>query len=696
MKKFTLAALLLLVAWGTQAQNLIYSTVFPAGDAPSGWSQEILGFEAETDWYFGDTYMPGAGNFSAPAAIFNDDISFDDNSHVRLISPAFDTSGYETLTLSFDYSLSKTSDNLGTLGVEVYNGTTWQQILFVTAHTPPVNSGDLDMTQYKNAQFKVRFVYNDQFSSNSWGAGMTNFVLEGTYDVVPNDLIQNAFALTCGQSIPGTTVTATAETGLPVCNTVDGNTIGVWYKFSDLMNQSTVTASLCESGTTFDSRLSVFKGPLTALTCVTANDNTCGNLSSVTFAYDGYSDYYLLVSGEGTTTGAFTIEASCTPIPPPNDEIANAYDVDTFTPPYTDHAVQFTNATAESQAFDYEVNGCDGGQLPYVWYKFTALGDGTAQVTLPTPSPGGLNLIHFYSAPNESATVPDLDWVNQASNACNVFDDARIIDVTAGTTYYVAITLEGGNSDVAFEIIYLSLCTTPPVPTAVAQAFCTGATVANLVAIGTEGNQVNWYATEGGEALAETALLTSGTYYVTQSIEVCESDAVAVVITVNEVPAAPGEDATQNFTPGQTVADLEVVAITGATLNWYTLSGNSEYVSIPATTPLVNGTTYYVTQTTNGCESAYFGITASQVASTGSFAFSNLKVYPNPANSVITVANNTAISQIAVTNLLGQTVLKQTATANNVQVDLSALAAGTYILQVQAEAATANVKIVKQ
>lgn len=95
MKKKLLVMVLSLLSVGAFAQdNLIYTTIFPSGDAPFGWSTQIMGFEAETDWYFGDTYLPGAGNFSAPAAIFNDDISFDETSHVRLISPAFDVSGY--------------------------------------------------------------------------------------------------------------------------------------------------------------------------------------------------------------------------------------------------------------------------------------------------------------------------------------------------------------------------------------------------------------------------------------------------------------------------------------------------------------------------------------------------------------------------------------------------------------------------
>jgi|GEM_PF-1630836 len=702
MKKITLAVCMLFFALGAVAQNnLIYSTTFPAGDAPFGWSTQILAFEGETDWYFGDTYLPGSTFFSAPAAMFNDDISFDEHSNVRLISPSLDVSGYETVNLSFEYGLSR-ADNSGTLNIEVFNGTSWTQIMFVNTNVPPQSTGDLDMTQYKNSQFQVRYTYDDQFG-NSWGAGITNFKVEGTYDVIPNDLIENAFALSCGQTSVGTTVTSTAKTGLPVCNGVDGNTHGVWYKFSDVMNQSEVTLSLCDSGTDFDSRVSVFKGATDALTCVTANDDSCGTLSSVTFDYDGFSDYYVLVSGAGDTTGAFTIAASCTPTAPPNDEIANAYDVDSFPQPYTDHAVQFTYATPESQAFDYEVNGCDGGGMPYVWYKFTATANGTAHVVLPTPSPGGLNIIHFYSAPNENATVPDIDWVNQASNACNAMDDDRQIDITEGTTYYVAITLEGGNSDVAFTITYTAPCVTPDAPTGEdEQSFTAGETVTDLEVDAIDGATLKWYIkNDADEYIAITAdavLEDATTYYVTQTVGECESTYFSIAVTYLTpciTPDAPTGEDEQSFTTGDTVADLEVNVIDGTTLKWYVKNDADEYVAITDDAVLENGMTYYVTQTVGECESSYFPITVNQIAGLNNANYTNLKVYPNPVNNVVTIANGTAISKVTVTNMLGQTVITRSTDAAEVQLDLSGLQQGTYVLQLEAEGSSASVKIVK-
>ena len=69
-----------------------------------------------------------------------------------------------------------------------------------------------------------------------------------------------------------------------------------------------------------------------------------------------------------------------------------------------------------------------------------------------------------------------------------------------------------------------------PAPAAQSQTFCANATVANLVATGTS---LNWYAAAtGATALDSTAILTTGTYYVSQTIGTCESIKTAVEITI--------------------------------------------------------------------------------------------------------------------------------------------------------------------
>lgn len=69
-----------------------------------------------------------------------------------------------------------------------------------------------------------------------------------------------------------------------------------------------------------------------------------------------------------------------------------------------------------------------------------------------------------------------------------------------------------------------------PIPTTSAQDFCSGATVANLVATGTA---LQWYAAStGGNALLSTDVLATGTYYVSQTLSTIESDRTPVAVTV--------------------------------------------------------------------------------------------------------------------------------------------------------------------
>ncbi|TRW22660.1 hypothetical protein FMM05_17430, partial [Flavobacterium zepuense] len=145
------------------------------------------------------------------------------------------------------------------------------------------------------------------------------------------------------------------------------------------------------------------------------------------------------------------------------------------------------------------------------------------------------------------------------------------------TTYYYRVKALNSNcvSDyVTGSFTTLDGCTTPAVPTAVAQTLCTGATVASLVATGVTGATIKWYANEtGGDVLAGTTVLTAGTYYVSQSVDVCESARVAVVVTLNTT-AAPTA-AAQTFCAGATVADLDATTLTGATVTWSATEGGA-------------------------------------------------------------------------------------------------------------------------
>jgi uncharacterized protein (TIGR02145 family) len=118
----------------------------------------------------------------------------------------------------------------------------------------------------------------------------------------------------------------------------------------------------------------------------------------------------------------------------------------------------------------------------------------------------------------------------------------------------------------------INLAATPP-PIEQPQTFCTSATVANLTA---EGTDVKWYASANEvAALPTTTALTTGTYYVSQTIGTCES-----IRTVVEVTILP--QVTPTFTQiastcsGSTLTALPTISNNGITGTWSPALNNNQ------------------------------------------------------------------------------------------------------------------------
>ncbi len=160
---------------------------FEGSSVPAGWSTQIIG--GTWDWTFGSGVMPGASNpnFPTNAAIFSDAAAgFGDGNNVAsLFSPVYDLSESTSAEISFDYSLGDFAGD-GLLRVEVYDGADWQEVFLADgSDIPPTNSGVLDMMAFANADFQVRFTYDDEDSGWNWGAGVDNFTLTASNPVTP-------------------------------------------------------------------------------------------------------------------------------------------------------------------------------------------------------------------------------------------------------------------------------------------------------------------------------------------------------------------------------------------------------------------------------------------------------------------------------------------------------------------------------
>jgi hypothetical protein len=133
-----------------------------------------------------------------------------------------------------------------------------------------------------------------------------------TTPVPANNDCANAIAVTCGQSVNGTTLGATNAGAPGFCGTSLGTAPGVWYTLAGQTGNTTV--SLC--GSSFDTKIGVFTGSCGNFTCVAGNDDSCGAQSSVTFPSTDGTTYYIYVTGFSSGAGAFSMSTTCVAPPP--------------------------------------------------------------------------------------------------------------------------------------------------------------------------------------------------------------------------------------------------------------------------------------------------------------------------------------------------------------------------------------------
>jgi len=187
-----------------------------------------------------------------------------------------------------------------------------------------------------------------------------------------------------------------------------------------------------------------------------------------------------------------------------------------------------------------------------------------------------------------TAAGTNLQWFTTATGETTL----NPTDALATGTYYVSQTVDGCESDLV--PVSVTVNAIPNAPEAAPQAVCNEGLVSQLAANGTD---LQWYtAATGGDALAPGDELATATYYVSQTVNGCESTRTAVQITVNSV-GAPDALNIQTFCNGATVEELDAV---GTAVLWYTSAEGGTALN-PA--DAVSDGVYYASQTIEGCES---------------------------------------------------------------------------------------------
>ncbi|GEM_PF-538523 len=178
----------------------------------------------------------------------------------------------------------------------------------------------------------------------------------------------------------------------------------------------------------------------------------------------------------------------------------------------------------------------------------------------------------------------------------------------------------------------------------------------------------------------------------TGDISTCESELTEVVVTVNPTPDAPLAVGDFYFEDGDTLSDLEDSLDFEGDLTWYADEDLTN--ELPNTTLIVDETTYWVTQTVNGCESEALEVFAEQLSITD-FNNATFAVYPNPVKDVLNIAGKKSIDSVEIYDLAGRKLMNINQVQNN-QVDFRSFGQGAYLVRITTGKEVQVIKVIKK
>ncbi len=261
-----------------------------------------------------------------------------------------------------------------------------------------------------------------------------------------NDLCSGAIPLSCGQTVTGSTTSATIDQA-PACG-LSLPRYGVWYSFAG--NGDRVRLTTCNTGTNYDTQIGVYSGSCTSLVCVAGNNNdpTCtrsGRFSTVSFLANSGTTYYIWVTGVIDARGNFTLTSTCVP---GNDACADARTItcgQTITGSTAAATPDFTSSTSCGTSFNSSTKG--------VWFSFTATTSGSTEASL-CGSAYDTKLAVFTGA------CGALTCVGGNDDNCGL--QSRVtFNATAGTSYLIYV---GGFSSASGNYSLSVTCATAPPP----------------------------------------------------------------------------------------------------------------------------------------------------------------------------------------------------------------------------------------
>ncbi|MCQ9638988.1 T9SS type B sorting domain-containing protein [Chryseobacterium sp. WG14] len=336
-----------------------------------------------------------------------------------------------------------------------------------------------------------------------------------------------------------------------------GNDIFI-AKFQDCTSAAVITSNspVCINSTL---QLNATGGTTYSWTGPNGFSSTLQNpsISNATAANSG--TYICQISGSGACDGSFTVNVVVGDHVAPVPDIANLADVTgdchttiTNIPTATDNCAGVISATT-TDPLSYSIPGT------YIIHWIYNDGNGNTatqnqNVLITSPAlPTAINLTPTFCATNNpkisdiQITGQNIKWYDTAGTLLAV-----TTPLVNNQTYYTTQTINGCESSKL--TIQVTVNTTPKPAANTDQDFCASAnpTIANLAVTGTS---LVFYNASGTVLPITTPLVHGQTYYVTQTLNSCESEklAISVTLSINNIPAKDYSPLLCNTTTGNTM-----------------------------------------------------------------------------------------------------------------------------------------------
>lgn len=329
-------------------------------------------------------------------------------------------------------------------------------------------------------------------------------------------------------------------------------------------------------------------------------------------------------------------------------------------------------------------------------------------------NPSQYNVIYFETQANANANV---NIIEDASVYTNIVPSIQLIYVRVqsltspeyATTQFKLIVNAAPSIGPVQPLIVFD--TEAPIEDLQAVVSLTDYIEQQLENLNIEGVTVTFYTTsqdamDNSNTIADPNIYAvqgeSTVYYRLESAEGCYTVASFDIIVLPEdyETPPPTSPTSLTFTEGDTLGDIE---LEGENIQWYSTDGSENLppngldTTLPLTTLLIEGTTYFATQTVYGIESNdRLPVTVNFNLGLDDIAFAGLQYYPNPTKNTLTILNNNEIESVSILNSLGQTIDNVIVKSNNIEANLTHLSGGIYFVKIVSANRSRTFKIIKE